>query len=41
MANFILKNPLTLSDGTGFDVEPNADIFAKSRIEYDNLLEIL
>lgn len=33
MANFILKNALTLSDGTGFDVEPNADIFAKSRIE--------
>jgi len=33
MANFILQNALVLSDGTGFDVEPNADIFAKSRIE--------
>ena len=33
MANFILKNPLALSDGIGFDVEPNTDIFAKSRIE--------
>ena len=30
MANFILREPLTLTDGTGFDVDPNSEIRAES-----------
>jgi len=30
MANFILREPLTLTDGTGFDVDPNSEIKAES-----------
>ena len=33
MANFILKRPLVFNDGTGFDINPNTEIFAKSSIE--------
>ena len=33
MADFILKRPLVLKDGTGFDVNPNTEIFAESSIE--------
>ena len=28
MSDFILKNPLAFKDGTGFDINPNTDIFA-------------
>jgi len=30
MADFILKEPLIFTDGTGFDVNPNTQIFAKT-----------
>ena len=33
MADFILKRPLVFNDGTGFDINPNTEIFAKSSIE--------
>ena len=33
MANFILKKPLVFKDKTGFDINPNTEIFAKSSIE--------
>ena len=33
MADFILKRPLVFKDGTGFDVNPNTEIFAESSIE--------
>ena len=28
MADFILKNPLVFTDGSGFDISPNTEIFA-------------
>ena len=31
MANFKLREPLTLTDGTGFDVDPNSEIRAESK----------
>ena len=30
MADFILKEPLVFTDGTGFDINPNTEIFAKT-----------
>ena len=33
MADLILKRPLVFNDGTGFDINPNTEIFAKSSIE--------
>ena len=33
MADFILKRPLVFKDGTGFDVNPNTELFAESSIE--------
>ena len=33
MADFILKRPLVFNDGTGFDINPNTEIFAESSIE--------
>jgi len=33
MADLILKKPLVFTDGTGFDINPNTEIFAKSSIE--------
>jgi len=31
MANLIFKNPLVFTDGTGFNVEPNSELFAEIR----------
>ena len=33
MADLILQNPLVFTDETGFDINPNTEIFAKSSIE--------
>ena len=40
MANFILREPLTLTDGTGFDVDPNSEIRAESSPNTEITFEI-